>query len=75
MLTLSVFLTTFLPLLAQTQISDPNRFNQFLLLGYGVMWIVAMVYLLNIANRQRNLRQEIALMRRLLEEDEAGERS
>jgi hypothetical protein len=75
MLTVSLFLATFLPLLAQTQISDPNRFNQFLLLGYGVMWIVAMVYLLNIANRQRNLRQEIALMRRLLEEDEAGERA
>jgi hypothetical protein len=74
-MTVSLFLASFLPLLAQTQIGDPNRFNQFLLLGYGVMWIVAMVYLLNIANRQRNLRQEIALMRRLLEEDEARERS
>jgi len=30
-----------------------------------------MAYLFNVANKQRNLRQEIRLMRRLLEEDEA----
>lgn len=67
MLTLSIFLSV----LAQTPIDDPNRFNQYLLLAYAVMWLVAMAYLLNVANKQRNLRQEIRLMRRLLEEDEA----
>lgn len=64
-------LTIFLSILAQTPIDDPNRFNQYLLLAYAVMWLVAMAYLLNVANKQRNLRQEIRLMRRLLEEDEA----
>jgi CcmD family protein len=72
MTSFSIVLVTFLPLLAQTQVDDPNRFNQYLLLGYGVIWIVAIIYLLNMANKQRNLRQEIQLMRRLLEEDEAN---
>ena len=52
-----------------------GRFNPYLLLAYVVMWIVALVYLLTIANKQRNLRQEIRLMRRLLEEDEPDSHS
>lgn len=64
-------ISMFLSILAQQPIDDPNRFNQYLLLAYAAMWLVATIYLLNIANRQRNLRQEIRLMRRLLEEDEA----
>jgi CcmD family protein len=64
-------ISMFLSILIQTPVDDPNRFNGYLLLAYAVMWLVAMVYLLNMANRQRNLRQEIRLMRRLLDEDEA----
>lgn len=71
MMTHSIYLSLFLSVLLQTPIDDPNRFNQYLLLAYAAMWLVAMVYLLNVANKQRNLRQEIRLMRRLLEEDEA----
>lgn len=71
MMTLSLYLSLFLSILVQQPIDDPNRFNQYLLLAYAAMWIVALVYLLNMANKQRNLRQEIRLMRRLLEEDEA----
>lgn len=56
--------------LFQTQLQDPNQFNNFLLLAYGVMWIVVMLYLLALANKQRNALQEIRLMRRLLKEDE-----
>lgn len=70
-MTLSLYLSLFLSILVQQPIDDPNRFNQYLLLAYAAMWIVALVYLLNVANKQRNLRQEIRLMRRLLEEDEA----
>lgn len=66
-----LYFSVLFSILAQTQIDDPNRFNQYLMLGYAVMWIVAMAYLLNMANKQRNLRQDIKLMRRLLEEDEA----
>lgn len=57
-------------LLNTLQTVDPSRFNDFLLLAYGVMWLVAIVYIANLANKQRNLQQEIQLMRRLLEEDE-----
>lgn len=52
---------------------EPSRFNDFLLLAYAVMWIVTIVYIVNLANKQRNVQQELKLMRRLLEEDE-GER-
>ena len=52
---------------------EPSRFNDFLLLAYAVMWIVIIVYIVNLANKQRNVQQELQLMRRLLEEDE-GER-
>jgi CcmD family protein len=67
-------IVVYLSILVQGPISDPNQFNPYLLLGYAAMWIVALVYLLNLANRQRNLRQEIRLMRRLLKEDEAEHR-
>jgi hypothetical protein len=35
------YLSVLFSILAQTQIDDPNRFNQYLLLAYAVMWIVA----------------------------------
>lgn len=49
---------------------DPSRFNDFLILAYAVMWVVVVVYIANLANKQRNVHQEIKLMQRLLEEDE-----
>ncbi|MFW6069132.1 MAG: CcmD family protein [Chloroflexota bacterium] len=63
-------LTFLLPLWAYLQTGEPGRFNEYLLLAYGVMWLVILVYIANLANKQRNLHQEIKLMRRLLEEDE-----
>ena len=49
---------------------DPNQFNGFLILGYVAMWLIGLVYVLSLAIRQRNLRQDIELMERLLQEDE-----
>lgn len=49
---------------------DPNHFNNFLLLGYAVMWIVGVFYVITLYNRQRNLRQDIRTLRQLLNEDE-----
>lgn len=49
---------------------DPNRFNNFLLLGYAVMWIIGSFYVITLYNRQRNLRQDIRTLRQLLDEDE-----
>lgn len=56
--------------LLQSDVQDPGQFNGFLLLAYAAMWLVVVVYLANLANKQRNVRQEIRLMQRLLEEDE-----
>ena len=55
---------------AQGGLNDPNRFNGYLILGYGLMWAIALFYILVLANRQRNVREEVHLLRQLLEEDE-----
>jgi hypothetical protein len=57
-------------ILAQSAVTDANRFNGYLVLAYVAMWLIAMVYLLIMANRQRNARQELKLMRQLLEDDQ-----
>ena len=54
----------------QADLFDPNKFNKFLVLGYFVMWLIVMVYVFTLANRQKNAREEIQLMKQLLEEDE-----
>jgi len=58
--------------LLQTGI-DPNQFNGFLILGYGVMWLIVMVYIVSLYLRQRNLRRDIELMKRILQEDDEVE--
>lgn len=63
-------MTNLFPATFLFQAFDPSRFNDFLLLAYGAMWLIVIVYVANLANKQRNLHQEIKLMRRLLEEDE-----
>jgi len=60
-------------ILQQVGIGDPNQFNHFMILGYAVMWIIAMVYILSLANRQRNVKEEVELLRQLLEEDEEAD--
>ena len=49
---------------------NPDTFNNFLVLGYGVMGAIGLVYIVSLAVRQRNLRQDIQLMERLLQDDE-----
>jgi hypothetical protein len=51
-------------------VSDPNRFNNYLLLGYSVMWLIGMVYVASLVIRQRNLQQDMQLMHQILQEDE-----
>jgi hypothetical protein len=47
-----------------------NRFNDYLVLGYFAMWVVAVVYIVSLAIRQRNLKQDLQLMQQILQEDE-----
>jgi hypothetical protein len=49
---------------------DANQFNGFLLLGYAVMWLITMVYVGSLYFRQRNLRRDIELLNRVLQEDD-----
>jgi len=65
MVYLSLFLGTI-----QGAIGDPNKFNNYLLLGYFAMWLIAFGYTIYLANRQNNLRKEIDLLKQLLEEHE-----
>ncbi|MGD2050244.1 MAG: hypothetical protein PVH03_12130 [Chloroflexota bacterium] len=66
MITANIIIELFM----QAGIADPNTFNNFMILGYVAMWIIAMVYILSLANRQRNVKEEVELLRQLLEEDE-----
>jgi len=52
------------------QAADPNKFNDYLLLGYGVMGLIVMIYIISLALRQRNLRRDIELMEQILQEDD-----
>ena len=63
----AVILTT---VLLQTGAADPNRFNGFLILGYAIMWLIGVGYVISLVSRQNNLRKDIKLMRQLLQEDE-----
>ena len=62
-------------LLLQTPIANADQFNGFLLFGYFVMWAIGMLYLGYLYNRQRNLRQDMALLKRLLRQKEDAEKS
>ena len=64
-------MTTVLMAVAALQVSaDPDKFNGYLLLGYGVMWLIIMIYIGSLALRQRNLRRDIELMEQILQEDD-----
>lgn len=65
-MTLTIFLNIFL----QAGIDDPNKFNNYLILGYIVMWVAFMIYIASLANKQRNTKQDIKLLQQLLKEDE-----
>ncbi len=60
-------------LLEAAQQIDVNKYNNFMILGYVVMWAIVMVYLLILANRQKNAREDLKLMTELLKEDEERE--
>lgn len=66
-------LAILLNILLQIQIDDPNKFNGYLILGYIVMWLAFMVYIVALANKQRNTKQDIQLLQKLLREDEETE--
>ncbi len=59
--------------MALQQVSNPNQFNNYLVLGYFAMWLIGLVYVISLVTRQRNLQQDISLMKRLLEEDEKAD--
>jgi hypothetical protein len=63
-------LIIFLNILLQTPIDDPNKFNGYLILGYFVMWLAFIVYIIGLANKQRNTKRDVKLMQQLLQEDE-----
>ena len=55
----------------QAGVGDPDRFGNFLTLGYALMWLVGAVYVISLLTRQANVQQDLRLLKRLLEEDEA----
>ena len=51
-------------------VMDPNQFNNYLLLGYAVMWLIGMIYIASLVIRQRNLNRDLDLMEQILQEDD-----
>lgn len=47
-----------------------NQFNNFLVLGYAVMGLIALIYIASLYFRQRNLKRDLELMKRILQEDD-----
>ncbi|MBK7893627.1 MAG: hypothetical protein WAS33_28430 [Candidatus Promineifilaceae bacterium] len=66
-----MFAAMFLNIALQSSV-NPNTFNNYMLLGYMVMGVIGLVYIVSLAVRQRNLRQDLQLMERLLEDEDAG---
>ena len=65
----SLYLSTLLTTLLQYQSDVANQFNGYLILGYAAMWVIGMIYVISLASRQNNLKQDIQLMQQLLQED------
>lgn len=65
-----MFAISFLLNIAWQSSINPHTFNNYLMLGYFVMGAIGLVYIVSLAMRQRNLRQDIELMERLLQDDE-----
>ncbi len=67
-MTVSLFFLT-----AVLQTADvANQFNNYLMLGYFVMWLIAIVYIVSLAVRQRNLKQDLQLMQQILRDEETS---
>ena len=66
---MNAFLFLLMPFL-QTSLGDPNHFNNYLMMGYIVMGIIAGGYVITLFVRQYNLHKDLQLMAQLLQEDE-----
>lgn len=55
--------------LVLAQIDTPNRFNVYLVGGYVVMSAIALIYVLTLYFRQRNVQQDIVLLQQLMAEE------
>ena len=55
--------------LSQIGIDEPNKFNNFLIFGFAIMWAIGVVYVISLATRQRNIQQDIELMQQILEDE------
>jgi drug/metabolite transporter (DMT)-like permease len=66
---MNIFLFTLPTVLLQIGVTDPDRYSNFLLLGYVVMAVIAIAYLLYLYNLQRNATQDLQVLRQLLEEE------
>lgn len=58
----------------QIGVTNPDGFNPYLLLGYIVMGVIGVAYVVYLFNRQRNATQDLRVLRQLLEEDETPPR-
>jgi hypothetical protein len=68
-----ISLLTIATFLLQTMPAEANRFNDYLVLAYVIMWLIGMAYVISLVVRQRNLLQDIQLMQQVLQEEKDEE--
>lgn len=49
---------------------DPHITSGYLILGYGIMWLIAFVYVMSLWTQQRNMQRDIELMKRILSDSD-----
>ena len=54
----------------QSSVGDPDFFNGYLILGYVVMGLIGLSYIVSLAIRPQNLQRDIRLMQQILQDDE-----
>ena len=50
--------------------TDPNQFNNYLILGYAVLWLIGLFYVVSLALRQLYLRRDLDVLELILQEDD-----
>ena len=52
---------------------DPNTTTPYLILGYVIMTLIGLAYIVFLVSRQQNLKRDIELLQRLLEKNEEND--
>ena len=59
----------FLTILLQVGVEAPNKFNNYLLMGYVVLGLMGVAYVLYLWAQNRNVERDLQVLQQILEEE------